>query len=203
MINLLKNKRIIFLVVILICLFTVGALAADPGSSDDPLISLSYFENKIESLKKTLLEDLTSTFGLEFNNLADDFTNKFDAATETFSNELNESKKQLDDTLEEIRENGVSTPTEFKVITLNEGEMILCEAGTEIIVRSGKSIVVTDKNSSGGISDITAGKDLANNEAIVNNHLLIVPKADGRGIKANVTGAVMVKGNFEKIIYGI
>ena len=203
MINLLKNKRIIPLVIILIAVFTVGALAADPGSSDDPLISLSYFEDKIESLKETLLEDLSNAFNLKFNDLSDDFTNKFDEAVETFSDELRDSKKELDDTLEEIRENGVSAPTEFKVITLGEGEIILCEAGTEIIVRSGKSVVVTDKNSSGGISDITAGKDLANNEAIVNNHLLIVPKADGRGIKANITGAIMIKGNYEKVIDGI
>ena len=192
MINLLKNKRIIFLVVILICLFTVGALAADPGSSDDPLISLSYFEDKIESLKDTLFENLSNAFSLKFNEL-----------TDTFTTEFNKSKKEIDDTLEEIKENGVSAPTEFEVITLGEGEIILCEAGTEIIVRSGKSVVVTDKNSSGGISDITAGKDLANNEQIVNNHLLIVPKADGRGIKANMTGAVMVKGNYEKLIDGI
>ena len=45
----------------------------------------------------------------------------------------------------------------------------MCESGTEIIVRSGKSVIVTSKNSSGGISDITAGKDLPNGELITNN----------------------------------
>ena len=181
MINPFKNKRIILALAVLTCLFCAGAFAADPGSSSDPLISLSYFENKIKELKTTLLEELTGTFSIKFEAL----------------------EKDVDKTLKEVSENGISTSTEFKVITLSEGEMITCQAGTEIIVRSGKSIVVTSETSSGGISDITAGKDLANGEEIVNNHLLIVPKADGRGIKAAITGAVMIKGNYEKSIDGI
>ena len=181
MIKLLKNKRIILPLVILGSLICVGAFAADPGSSSDPLISLSYFEDKIGSLKTTLLKELTETFSEKFTDL----------------------EKNVDKTLKEVAENGVSSPNDFKLITLGENETIICESGTEIIVRSGKSVVVTSENSSGGISDITEGRDLPNGEQITNNHLLIVPKADGRGIKATVTGAVMIKGNYTKSIEGI
>ena len=181
MIKLLKNKRLIVALAILGSLFCMVSNASDPGSSSDPLISLSYFENKIEVLKTTLLEDLTKTFSNKFNDL----------------------KKDIDKTLEDVSKNGISSPTEFKVITLKENEILTCEAGTEIIVRSGKSVIVTSETSSGGISDITAGVDLPNGETITNNHLLIVPKADGRGIKGIVTGAVMIKGNYTSSIEGI
>ena len=181
MMNLFKNKRIVFSLAILGGILCTCAFAANPGSSSDPLISLSYFEDKIEELKTSLLEQLTDTFSTKFTEL----------------------EKNVDEELKKVSENGVSDPVEFKVITLSENETILCEAGTEIIVRSGKSTVITSENSSGGISDITSGKDLANGEEIVNNHLLIVPKSDGRGIKATITGAVMVKGNYTKSIDGI
>jgi len=178
MIKLLKNKRIILPLIVLSSLIGVSAFAANPGSSSDPLISLSYFENKIEELQTTLLDNLTKTFSEKFTQLG----------------------KDVDKKLKEVSENGISSPTEFKLITLKEGETLTCEAGTEIIVRSGKSVVVTSETSSGGISDITEGRDLPNNEQITNNHLLIVPKADGRGIKATVTGAVMIKGKYTSSI---
>jgi len=181
MMNLFKNKRIILPLAILSCILCISVSLADPGSSSDPLISLSYFEDKIETLKTTLLEQLTATFSTKFDEL----------------------EKNVDKTLKDVSENGISAPTEFKIITLSEGETITCEAGTEIIVRSGKSIVITSETSSGGISDITAGKDLSNGEEIINNHLLIVPKTDGRGIKATVTGAIMIKGNYTQAIDGI
>jgi len=174
MIKFFRNKRIVLPLAILGSLVCVGAFAANPGSSSDPLISLSYFEDKIENLKSTLLKDLTETFTEKFTEL----------------------EKSVNKTLKDLSKNGVSSPAEFKLITLKEGEILTCEAGTEIIVRSGKSVVVTSEDSSGGISDITAGRDLPNGELITNNHLLIVPKADGRGIKANITGAVMIKGNY-------
>lgn len=173
--NLFRNKRIILPMTILTCFLTTVALA-NPGSGSDPLISLSYFENKIEILKNDLLNELTTTFSSKFSDLEKDVTK----------------------TLEETSKNGNSTQTEFKIITLGEGETIICDAGTEIIVRSGKSAVLTSETSSGGISDITTGRDLPNGEEIVNNHLLIVPKTDGRGIKGTITGAVMIKGNYTK-----
>ena len=179
--NLLKNKRVILPIAVITSLACIGASIADPGSSSDPLISLSYFEDKIESLKDTLVEELTETFSKKFTDL----------------------EKDVDETLKEVSENGLSSSTEFKLITLGENETIICEAGTEIIVRSGRSVVVTSENSSGGISDITEGRDLPNGEQITNNHLLIIPKADGRGIKATISGAVMIKGNYKSSIEGI
>lgn len=174
--NLLKNKRIIVTTLALIISLTAVSIAANPGSSSDPLISLSYFEDRITSLKDELSKSLSTTLSEKFEVL----------------------NKNIEKNIDDIKKNGITAPSSFELITLGANETLILEASTEVIVRSGKSIVITSENSSGGISDVTSGKDLSNGEAITNNHLLIVPKSDGRGIKANVTGAVLVKGNYEK-----
>jgi hypothetical protein len=47
-----------------------------------------------------------------------------------------------------------------------------------------------------GLSDLTAGKDLAATFALSKNHLMLVPRNDGRGISAATDIWVMVKGTY-------
>ncbi len=82
----------------------------------------------------------------------------------------------------------------FKVVEAKEGDEIICSAGAELILRMGKAeIIATEK---GGLADTTAGTDLANGTAMPANHLLIVPVADGRGLKAQTDIIVMIKGGY-------
>ena len=176
MMNFLKNKRnvVIILTITLSLSWVFLALAAEPGSAKDPLISLSYFDSKIKELKEEVLEALTK-----------DLDEKFE-----------KTEKEIESTLDELKEKGVAAPSTFEVVNVKENESLICEAGTEIIVRSGKFTAVGGET--GGVSDVTAGKDLVTGEFIANNHLLIIPKSDGRGIASKIAGAVMVKGDFEK-----
>ena len=92
---------------------------------------------------------------------------------------------------------GVSVTAErFEVISLSAGEKIICENGTELILRMGSATIIATQK--GGIADTTAGYDLPNGTQMPSNHLLIVPVADGRGIIAQNDVLVMVKGGFEK-----
>lgn len=87
----------------------------------------------------------------------------------------------------------VDTLTVLQVINLKAGQTLTAEGGTEIVLRSGKAVVVT---STDGLSDVTGGKDLAKGVSVPLNHLLIVPRSDGRGIKATADAWVMVRGAF-------
>ncbi len=90
---------------------------------------------------------------------------------------------------------GEGTADTFKVVDAKEGDEIICSAGAELILRMGKAeIIATEK---GGLADTTAGTDLANGTAMPSNHLLIVPVADGRGLKAQTDIIVMIKGGYE------
>ena len=83
----------------------------------------------------------------------------------------------------------------FEVISLSAGQKLICDSGTELILRMGSAaIIATEK---GGLADTTGGYDLANGVAMPSNHLLVVPLPDGRGIIANDDVLVMVKGGYE------
>ncbi|WP_248929403.1 hypothetical protein [Paenibacillus hamazuiensis] len=83
------------------------------------------------------------------------------------------------------------------VINLTPGQTLYADAGTEIIIRTGKvTAVSSDEN---GIPDVTSGKDIQAGSAVELNHLLIFPK-EGRGIKSDPKlkqdTYVMVRGSF-------
>jgi hypothetical protein len=71
---------------------------------------------------------------------------------------------------------------------------VLGKSGTEIILRSGEATAID--NGANGVSDITAGKDLMTGQSVGQNHLLLVPKDDGRGIQATTDLFVMVRGAY-------
>lgn len=91
-------------------------------------------------------------------------------------------------------ENILKGELSFKVVNLSKGQTLIGEAGTELVLRmGGAKIIATEK---GGIADLTAGYDLGNGEEMPSNHYLVIPVADGRGIKANNSVIVMVKGDY-------
>ena len=80
----------------------------------------------------------------------------------------------------------------LQVVELEAGQVLRGEAGTEIVLRSGRAAAITTPQ--GGISDLTAGRDIQNGETIPANHLLLVPRSDGRGLKALTKVVALVRG---------
>ena len=92
-------------------------------------------------------------------------------------------------------EDVVKKELSFRVVNMSKGDVLIGEAGTEIILRMGTAeIIATQK---GGIADLTSGTDLADGTNMPANHHLVIPVDDGRGIKAKDKVIVMVKGDFE------
>ncbi|HHY03736.1 MAG TPA: hypothetical protein GX534_00915 [Thermoanaerobacterales bacterium] len=81
----------------------------------------------------------------------------------------------------------------LEVIYLAKGEKLIGSKGTEIILRSGNASVIDSIG--GGLADVTAGKDLTKVDKAPKNHLLIVPRDDGRGIIAESNVVVIVRGD--------
>ncbi len=97
----------------------------------------------------------------------------------------------------EVSENGGGggAVESFKVISMSAGQKMICESGTELILRMGSATIIATQK--GGLADTTGGYDLPNGAAMPSNHLLIVPLDDGRGIEAHNDVLVMVKGGYE------
>ncbi len=117
------------------------------------------------------------------------------------------SKSYIDDVLipqfeeyvqKEVKKAGSkdsSSNNGFELVELDKGDRLICENGTELMLRMGTAkIIATEK---GGIADATYGADLPDGTEMPSNHLLIVPVNDGRGIKATSDVIVMVKGGYK------
>ncbi len=95
-----------------------------------------------------------------------------------------------------------TTPKEegaWVVVEVPEGKSLICNGGTEIILRAGtaKAISSIKEGVENGLTDITAGKDLKMDEGILQNHLLIIPRTDGRGAYSVNHTFWLVKGSYE------
>lgn len=88
----------------------------------------------------------------------------------------------------------VDQKTTFKVISMSAGQKLIGSEGTELIVRGGEALAID--NGVDGISDLTYGTDLLTGMQVACNHLVLVPRSDGRGISAVTDIWVMVKGDY-------
>jgi len=89
---------------------------------------------------------------------------------------------------------GENTAATYTAISIEAGQTLLGKEGTEIILRSGEATALD--NGTNGISDVTAGTELWSGNAVNANHLLLIPREDGRGIKATTIIWVMVRGGY-------
>lgn len=94
---------------------------------------------------------------------------------------------------------GNETTGSWAVVEVPAGKSLICKDGTEIILRSGeaRAIAIVVNGVMNGLTDITIGKDLAMEENIIANHLLIIPRDDGRGARALTNSFFLVKGDYE------
>lgn len=88
-----------------------------------------------------------------------------------------------------------SASNELEVVNLSQGQILIGKNGTEIILRGGKGIAVVSEL--GGLADVTAGNDIGKDANIPANHLLIIPRDDGRGIYCTTDAVFMVRGEYE------
>lgn len=134
----------------------VYASTKEPGSKDDPIVTLSYLELKLDQLKDYI------------------------------------DQKSFSSTLPQPN-NPIESPT-FQVVELKSGQRLIAGAGTEVILRSGEALAIISP--SGGLSDVTGAKDIKQDEKIPANHLLIIPRDDGRGVYAQADSFFLVRGSY-------
>ncbi len=82
----------------------------------------------------------------------------------------------------------------FKVVNVSAGQALICDGGTELILRMGTANAIA--TAKGGLADVTSGYDVSDGKQINGNHHLIVPIGDGRGAKAVTDCIFMIKGTY-------
>lgn len=122
---------------------------ANPGSADDPLVTLSY---------------VNSVLIPQLKGYVDNHGGVQAAIT-----------------------NGV-----YNVVNVSRGQLVVGGQSCHMILRAGTASAIGGVG--GGIADITAGQDLNTGAPVPANHELIYPLDDGRAIKMETDGVIMVKG---------
>ncbi|MBE6022477.1 MAG: hypothetical protein E7231_04475 [Cellulosilyticum sp.] len=166
------NKKLkVVLAVTLLSGTSLYAADSFVGTKADPLVTKSYVDSKIAQLS-----------GNTGNSNNNDLAAKLEAQEELIS-VLSQQIAQL-----EAAQSG------FEIVTVPAGSTIFGKQGSEMIIRSGEGTIVA--SAGGGVQDVTDGVDLLGGTKAPNNNMLIIPRADGRGISANRTMVVMVRGGY-------
>lgn len=84
--------------------------------------------------------------------------------------------------------------SKYVAVQILQGKQVTLGDGAEIILRSGKATAVA--STAGGIADVTDGMDIQTGGNVPLNHLCLIPRDDGRGIKAITDLWIMVKGTY-------
>lgn len=172
-----------------LCLSGVGfwfgnasAATNDPGSSTDPLVSKTYVDQLVSRLaEKSYIDERTA--GLAGKSYVDQQVAGL------------ADKAYVEQRVAAAADKAyVDSRAAFQVVNLPRGSAIIGQSGTELVLRGGKATAIT--SNLGGLFDATGASDVAQGETVKANHLLVVPRADGRGLRATADAILMVKGNY-------
>lgn len=182
---------------------TVTSASSQLGSADDPVVTKSYVDQQIQKAlggkisstdsnttgSKTTLPSSSNTTGTSSSS-----TNKNTASnTVTPSTGTGNTGSTVTNTGA-----GSSTSSNVNIVELRPGKKLIAEAGTQMIVRTGKAIVYSD--GANGLIDITVGNELGSAQPAPNNHLLLFPR-EGRGVTVDSSmrynATIMVIGNYK------
>ena len=105
------------------------------------------------------------------------------------------TKSFVEKYVQEVLGTAGSPGLQWQVKSLSAGQQFIGGAGTEFIVRTGSATVVDPTGS--GIPDVTAGASVTNGRPAAQNHLFIIPRPDGRGIRAQSPVIIMYRGGGE------
>lgn len=192
-----------------------------PGSDSDPIVTQSYVDLKIKGLEEKDTKISDSVSEIEKQMVTQEQINVLKAENESLKKQIEDLNGKLNDTsqLDKLAEENQSnsklivemkeqinnlkeSPSsgempKYAVVKLLKNQKLIGGESSELILRSGKATAIVSKM--GGLSDVSyTGKDLKQGESVPLNHLIIIPRADGRGITITSPEAyVLVRGSYE------
>lgn len=164
-----KNRwvlRLVSLLAISCVLSTTVSLAAEAGSTGDPLVTLSY-------LNETFLGNILSAVD-----------QKIAARNSQIVQQLGGS----------VSTGGTSTASTFTVVTLSNGQILTGQIGCEVMLRVGSAVCVS--SSAPGLIDETAASTLNNGGGLVQNHLYMMTIENRGVKATAATTKLLVRGSY-------
>ena len=151
-----------------ICFLFTVAYAANAGSANDPLVTLSY---------------LTNTFSKQVQTMVDQA--------------VDARKTEMEQDLAKVLAQGgggSASGNVFTVVTLTQGQSLVGDVGCEVMLRIGTAACGT--TDSVGLIDTTTGANLGNGGALVTNHLYMVTINPRTVTATSGTVKVLARGSY-------
>ncbi len=191
-----KNVRLLLTALALVLTLSVCIFAAaadeepeETYKGSDLPVSESYVIRALTALEERINQKIDT---LAEVLMGDKDTSDDTVGTDSTDTDASEIPPVTTEPEEETKE-PAAVSMDYEVIYVNAGQAII--GNCEMILRSGTAIAFCPGIN--GISDLTAGADLADETDIPLNHLLLVPRDDGRGIFITSEEAyVMVRGTY-------
>lgn len=174
------SLSILLIISVFVALFSVSAEYSDT----DPLVTLSY-------INETVIPKITEDVKNAILAIVD----------ERYVIKGEEPDVPDEPILPSVEEKDLES-LKYSVVFLTQGQKLMASGSEtdsiEVILRAG-SVVAVSPFSDQGIADLTASKELYNNEPLVKNNYCIIPRgSDGRGIFAKDGNAyILVRGEYE------
>ena len=163
----------------------IYAFAAEYGTQEDPLVSLSYinsvFKPQLIAEVDEKVSSATSAIQAYENRVDKKVTEVIDRSSATVSDE------DLTNVANSIAPSGKKPTAPFTTVALKSGEKITLEAGAEILARGNLSVT------SGSLIDITAGSTASE---LLANHLCTC--SESVSLRANSAVTVLIRGSYYK-----
>ncbi len=170
-----KTRRFLVIILALVLVAGLGAMAVyaagSAGTEDDPLVTLSY---------------LTEVFTAKVTDL---FHADLDARETSLREDLGARISALEAAA------GITVPEsrDYTVETFLDGETVICQRGTEILLRIGEAVVVASNRP--GLVDTSSTGELNDGESLEKNHLYMVT-INGNGFRAVGTVKAVIRGDY-------
>jgi hypothetical protein len=148
---------------------------ANLGGTSDPVVTRSYVDAEIAKMRAEILAAVPQSFSCDCDKDA----------------WILETLLRVDSLFA-----GNFVNTGFEPIFIQAGQVLIGDMGTEIILRSGTAVAHSE-SAAGGVTNVTVGADMQSGDRVTHNHLLIVPRGDGRGLIAMTDIWVMIKGGYK------
>ena len=170
-----KTRRFLVIILALVLVAGLGAMAVyaagSAGTEDDPLVTLSY---------------LTEVFTAKVTDL-------FHADLDARETSLREGLGARISALEAAAGITVPESRDYTVETFLDGETVICQRGTEILLRIGEAVVVASNRP--GLVDTSSTGELNDGESLEKNHLYMVT-INGNGFRAVGTVKAVIRGDY-------
>lgn len=165
-------SKVMYILIGVLCTVAVGGVSiaalGAAGSDTDPIVTKSYVEKRMAELESKL-------------------------ATSSSSN-VDQKLASLQTQMEALALNGGTAADDFVLVQVKAGSKLVLSESAMLILRAGSAKTIIGPG--GGLADLTIGTDLVEGQSIIGNHLILVPRNDGRGVKVTGDSWIMIKGSY-------